>query len=164
MDSVPLKTLEQSSSGSTEGESWVYLLQALSAPKKRVRQGRTRWCGWPKWYKEQLILSLIWGEESPVELGALRYTERKRRKCPIPRIGSGRRMLTWGKVDVPSDLRTIAIKTIPHLYLDIFEHVTYGNYSAYTYLLVFRWVTQRNSLVSWHLYLRYPPIFFRLQT
>lgn len=70
-------------------------------------------------------------------------------------------MMTWGKLHIPSYLRrTTAIKTTPHLYLDMFEHVRYGSYSVHKYLLM---LTKKmsSSLVSWHLQVRYSPILIR---
>lgn len=48
---------------------------------------------------------------------------------------------------VPSDLSTIAVKTLSHSYLGMFEHVRCGNYGAHTYLFVCRCVTEKNFLV-----------------
>lgn len=67
------------------------------------------------------------------------YRERNKKQFPMPRIGWGKRMLSWGKADVPSaQKRTLVIKTIPPLYLEVFEHARYENYDAHKYLLVFR--------------------------
>lgn len=81
-------------------------------------------------------------------------------------------MLAWGKVDVPSDLRrTIAIKAISHLYLDMFEHVRSKNIKEiilHTRIcLCLAPLPHRRhllTLASCHLYLRYSPIFMRQDT
>lgn len=66
------------------------------------------------------------------------FRERKKKKFPISKVEWGERMLTWDKVDIPSYLRrVVTMNTILHWYLDVFEHVRYGNYSAHTYLLMF---------------------------
>lgn len=160
MDWVPSKSLQQSSTASTEaGEPWVNFDKPTSSQEKG-EAGQNKMLGVARVAPGQPIFGFIW-EESHGELGVLRYAERKRKKISYPKCRMGERMMTWGKLHIPSYLRrTTAIKTTPHLYLDMFEHVRYGSYSVHKYLLM---LTKKmsSSLVSWHLQVRYSPILIR---
>lgn len=144
--------------GQMKQESHELFLTSSTSSQEKGEVGPDKMLGVPRVVPGQLIFGLIWGEASSEKLGTLRSAEKRRKNISHPQCKVGEAMQTWGKVYVPSDLRrTVAIKTTPHLYLDMVKHVRYGDYRAHTYLPVLLRGCHL-PLVSWHLQVRYSPI------